>query len=96
MNTPESYVDRIIAIVEKVEKPEVVMPKGMKGEHQCRSCNWCDELYCVSCSDAETSSRFCSQECESEHADDDLDGRRTRHADAASRARDMQATGRGL
>jgi hypothetical protein len=43
------------------------MPKGMRGQHQCKSCVWCDELFCTSCSDAGTPTKYCSQECEADH-----------------------------
>jgi hypothetical protein len=60
------------------------------------SCAGCDEAYCVDCSKADSSRKFCSKKCELECAEQQNDMRLTRHADAAGRARDMQMTGRGF
>jgi hypothetical protein len=65
----------------------------MKNKHQVRSCDWCDSLYCLDCSDAETSRRFCSRECEQDYAEDQDDSSATRRLDGMSRARDMQMNG---
>jgi hypothetical protein len=58
------------------------------------SCSWCDRAYCVDCSMAETSRRFCSSECEQDYAEDQNDSAATRRLDGMSRARDMQMSGR--
>jgi hypothetical protein len=40
------------------------MANGMRGKHQIRSCDYCDDLMCVNCSDAQMSRKYCSAECE--------------------------------
>jgi hypothetical protein len=36
----------------------------MRNKHQIRDCRYCDCSYCVDCSDANMSRKFCSAECE--------------------------------
>ena len=33
-------------------------------EHDIENCTWCQELFCVNCSDADGYDEFCSEECE--------------------------------
>jgi hypothetical protein len=34
-------------------------------------CTWCDEYYCMECSDAEDYVNFCSKQCEEESREED-------------------------
>lgn len=39
----------------------------MKDKHRIGTCDWCEERYCLNCSDAALSEVFCSSECEKEY-----------------------------
>jgi hypothetical protein len=40
---------------------------SVKNSHCVRCCEWCDQLFDVSLSDAPTDKKYCSQECEADH-----------------------------
>lgn len=46
------------------------MSFSMQGKHKIKECEECEENYCVECSDAEESERFCSKKCADEQFQD--------------------------
>jgi hypothetical protein len=39
---------------------------SMKDQHKIKECEDCGEMYCVSCSDADETDKYCSQKCQDE------------------------------
>jgi hypothetical protein len=42
------------------------MAFSMKDNHKIKECEDCGEMYCVSCSDADETDKYCSQKCQDE------------------------------